>query len=111
MAQSASPPAAQSSKPAATNATTATATISPPGKSAAQGAPAGSVRYCSIFTQYQRLNQQSITPWRESNDVVQQAGGWRMLAHEARTSDAPEVKQEPDPNCPPGVAAAHGGQP
>jgi Outer membrane efflux protein len=65
---------------------------------------AGKVRYCSIFTQYQRLNQQSLTPWRESNEAVQQAGGWMALAHEARAPESASMSKHE--NCPPGVADA-----
>ena len=102
MAQNASPE--PDSKPGTTNGSSADTSLP-----TSNPAPTGGVRYCSIFTQYQRLNQQSITPWRESNEAVHQAGGWRVLAREA---NAPEpTNKKPNPNCPPGVAAAHGAQP
>ena len=116
MAQNASTPATT-----ATTVTT-TATTANNGSSAATGNPgnpgntmmaAGKVRYCSIFTQYQRLNQQTVTPWRESNDAVHQAGGWRALAREARAPESASMaaSMTQAQNCPPGVAAAHGEKP
>ena len=101
IAQDTGTPAGQGSKIAPA---TAAATGNPDSKMMA-----GKVRYCSIFTQYQRLNQQTVTPWRESNLAVQQAGGWMALAQEAHAPEpASTGKLE---NCPPGVAAAHGEKP
>ncbi len=113
MAQNASTPAGQSSKTTASNSANATTATTATANSDSKTAPTGNVRYCSIFTQYQRLNQQTVTPWRESNDAVQQAGGWRALAREARAPESASTaaNMTQPQNCPPGVAAAHGGQP
>lgn len=71
------------------------------------------LRYCSAFANYQRLNQQAITPWRSSNDAVLQARGWRELAMAARANppEAAAKTSTPLPPCPAGVASNNGDQP
>jgi hypothetical protein len=54
--------------------------------SAPVSAPA--VAYRSIFDQYQAFDDQPVKPWRAANDAVEQRGGWRAYAKEARQ---PEV--------------------
>ena len=46
--------------------------------------PATMLQYRSVFIQYQAFNPQPVTPWRETNDVVETIGGWRAYAKEAR---------------------------
>lgn len=51
--------------------------------------------YHSVWAQYQGFTEQSVTPWRQTNDTVERAGGWQAYANEARqpeTSDKSEAK-------------------
>jgi hypothetical protein len=59
----------------------------------AQGSPSAptpKLIYRSVWAQYQGFTEQSVTPWRQSNDTVERAGGWRAYAKEARQPDAPD---------------------
>lgn len=44
--------------------------------------------YHSVFTHYQRHSPAGITPWRHSNQVVLERGGWRTYAQETDTEPA-----------------------
>jgi len=59
----------------------------------AQGNPGGpplKLTYRSAWSQYQGFTEQSVTPWRQTNDTVERAGGWQAYAKEARQPDAPD---------------------
>lgn len=53
-------------------------------------APAPAVLYVSPLRAYQGFAEPQVAPWRETNDLVRQRGGWRAYAREARESDAPK---------------------
>lgn len=64
-----------------------------------QPSPAGdlsNLQYRSVFSQYKAFNEQEVAPWRQTNDAVEKAGGWRVYAKEARKPDATEEKAKPD---------------
>ena len=64
----------------------------------AQGTPnvlSTKLTYHSVWSQYQGFTEQSVTPWRQTNDTVERAGGWQAYAKEARqpeTSDKSDAK-------------------
>lgn len=67
------------------------ATAAPdPAPSAKQHAngPAFRLTYRSAFTGYTRHSDTAVGPWREVNNTVQRAGGWRAYAREAAASSA-----------------------
>lgn len=43
--------------------------------------------YTSAFAAYRALAEQSVGSWREANEKVERAGGWRAYAKEARERD------------------------
>ena len=45
--------------------------------------------YRSAFDGYQPFADSKLKPWKESNDAVMQAGGWRAYAKEAAAPDTP----------------------
>ncbi|MDL2336791.1 MAG: hypothetical protein QFE16_03025, partial [Pseudomonadota bacterium] len=71
--------AAQTTAPAA-GAAVVTARPDP----ADASAPVPSAIYRSPLTGYQAHAEPQVAPWRDSNDVVRQRGGWRAYAREAR---------------------------
>ena len=56
--------------------------------------PPGSYR--SAFEGYQPFTEESVRPWRESNDTVGTVGGWRAYAKEAAGSTDKDA-QAPKP--------------
>ena len=40
--------------------------------------------YRSSLGRYQAFTEPDVAPWRETNDLVRQRGGWRAYAREAR---------------------------
>ena len=44
--------------------------------------------YVSPLRAYQGFAEPQIAPWRETNELVRQRGGWRSYAREAREPDA-----------------------
>jgi hypothetical protein len=66
-----------------------------------------SLKYCSVFAQYRRFGEQAVESWQKTNATVQQAGGWRALAKEARQTDPaqPDQGKPLDPDCPSGMEA------
>ena len=40
--------------------------------------------YRSSLSRYQAFTEPDVAPWRETNDLVRQRGGWRAYAREAR---------------------------
>lgn len=53
------------------------------------------LQYRSVFAQYKAFNEQEVAPWRQTNDAVEKAGGWRVYAKEARQPDVAE-KAKPE---------------
>lgn len=51
-------------------------------------APVPSALYASPLRAYQAFAEPQVAPWRETNDLVRQRGGWRAYAREAREPDA-----------------------
>ena len=44
--------------------------------------------YVSPLRAYQGFAEPQVAPWRETNELVRQRGGWRAYAREAREPDA-----------------------
>lgn len=57
----------------------------------AQTAPAA-MSYRSALEGYRPFADQSITPWKESNETVRGVGGWRAYAREAQEGTQPSAK-------------------
>lgn len=59
----------------------------------------------SAFDGYKRLNDQPVSPWRDSNAGVAAAGGWRAYAKEAQqghgthTALSPSAPRAADPHA------------
>ena len=51
-------------------------------------APVPAASYVSPFRAYQMFAEPQVAPWRETNELVRQRGGWRVYAREAREPDA-----------------------
>lgn len=68
--------------------------------------------YRSPFTGYQGHTEQPLAPWRDSNELVHQRGGWRAYAREARKPDtarpAAPAASQPAPAATP-ASAGHAG--
>lgn len=45
--------------------------------------------YASPLRAYQGFTEPAVAPWRDTNELVRQRGGWRAYAREAREPDAP----------------------
>lgn len=52
--------------------------------------PPQKLTYHSVWAQYQGFTEQSVTPWRQTNDTVERAGGWQAYAKEARQPETPD---------------------
>jgi hypothetical protein len=50
--------------------------------------PAPAPSYRSAFEGYQPFAGQDVAPWKESNETVRKAGGWRAYAREAQEGAA-----------------------
>lgn len=68
------------------------------------------LQYRSVFSRYKGFNEQEVIPWRETNDAVEKAGGWRVYAKEARRPEAAEEKVKPDADKPK-MHDTHGSKP
>ena len=44
--------------------------------------------YRSAFEGYRPFADESVAPWKDSNQAVREAGGWRAYAREGRPADA-----------------------
>ena len=67
----------------------AVATASGPRADAADPkAPVPAALYVSPLRAYQGFVEPKVAPWRETNELVRQRGGWRAYAREAREPDA-----------------------
>jgi hypothetical protein len=70
--------------------------------------------YVSPLRAYQAFTEPQVAPWRETNDLVRQRGGWRSYAREAREPDAARpaapAASQPVPAATPasGGHASHG---
>ena len=53
--------------------------------------------YRSSLSRYQAFTEPDVAPWRETNDLVRQRGGWRAYAREARE---PASGANPSPAAP-----------
>ena len=51
-------------------------------------APVPMAPYVSPLRVYQGFSEPPLAPWRETNELVRQRGGWRAYAREAREPDA-----------------------
>ena len=51
-------------------------------------APHPPASYSSPLRAYQRFAEQPVAPWRETNELVGQRGGWRAYAREASDPNA-----------------------
>ena len=47
--------------------------------------------YVSPLRAYRGFAEPQVAPWRETNELVRQRGGWRSYAREAREPDAPPL--------------------
>ena len=54
-------------------------------------APVPTTLYVSPLRAYQGFAEPQVAPWRETNELVRQRGGWRAYAREAREPDAAPV--------------------
>ena len=61
--------------------------------------------YQSSLSRYQAFIEPDVAPWRETNEVVGQRGGWRAYAREAREA------REPAPTVTPAAAVPAASQP
>lgn len=73
------------------------------------GAPPLKLTYRSAWAQYQRFTEQSVIPWRQTNDTVERAGGWQAYAKEARQPETPD-KSDAKPGTS-GMKSQQGGKP
>ena len=53
--------------------------------------------YRSSLSRYQAFTEPDVAPWRETNELVRQRGGWRAYAREARE---PASTATPSPAAP-----------
>ena len=51
-------------------------------------APAPAALYVSPLRAYQGFAEPQVAPWRKTNELVRQRGGWRAYARESREPDA-----------------------
>ena len=75
---------AQAQAPAPTSATAPPARPDP----ADPKAPVPAAPYRSALNAYQAFSEPQVAPWRDTNELVRQRGGWRAYAREAREPDA-----------------------
>lgn len=75
-------------------------TVMPPPPEAARAG------YRSVFEGYQPFADSKLKPWKESNDAVMQAGGWRAYAKEAAAPDTPANASPPATPAAPGAKPA-----
>ena len=60
--------------------------------------------YRSSLRRYQAFTEPDVAPWRETNELVRQRGGWRAYAREARE---PVLTPAPSPAAPAASQPAH----
>ena len=63
--------------------------------------------YRSSLSRYQAFTEPDVAPWRETNELVRQRGGWRAYAREAREpaspSPAASAASQPAPSVKPAM--------
>ena len=68
--------------------------------------------YRSSLSRYQAFTEPDVAPWRETNDLVRQRGGWRAYAREAREPAAPSpaasAASQPAPSVKPAMSGHAG---
>ena len=64
--------------------------------------------YQSAFEGYRPFAEQSLTPWRESNDVVAGVGGWKAYAREGQDGAQAAPAAAAAASAVPGTAARPG---
>ena len=84
---------AQAQPPATALAPAAVQRVDPADPKAALPATA----YRSSLSRYQGFTEPDVAPWRETNELVRQRGGWRAYAREARE---PASTAAPSPAAP-----------
>lgn len=57
------------------------------------GEPAA-VTFQSALQGYRPFSEEAVAPWRQTNETVRQAGGWREYAKEAAGAKGPERKPD-----------------
>lgn len=67
------------------------------------------VLYRSPFTGYQKHTDVPLAPWRDTNELVHQRGGWRAYAREAREPDAARPAEPAASQALPAAKPASGG--
>jgi hypothetical protein len=70
----------------------ATAMVLSSASAFSQQAPAAkkpALKYESTFDTYRPFGDAALVPWRQANEDVQKAGGWRAYAKEAHAPSAP----------------------
>ena len=63
--------------------------------------------YRSPFTGYQAYTDAPVAPWRDSNKLVRQRGGWRAYAREAAEPAAAAPAAKGAASVPPAAPADH----
>jgi hypothetical protein len=76
----------------------------PPAPAAAAGPAvpaASSLLFRSAFDGYRPFSEQAVAPWKQSNDAVREAGGWRAYAREVQRSaqGAAPAASSPSPHA------------
>ena len=64
--------------------------------------------YRSSLSRYQAFTEPEVAPWRETNELVRQRGGWRAYAREAKE---PPSTTSPTPAAPAASKPAAGVKP
>ncbi len=64
-----------------------TSAVQTSGTAPSKAASGASLNYRSAFEGYRAFNEQPVTNWRQSNDLVRQIGGWQAYAQEAQGGD------------------------
>ena len=64
------------------------------------------ISYRSSFSPYQPFTEPEVAPWRGTNDLVRQRGGWRAYAREAREAREPDAAQTSTPVSPASPASS-----
>ena len=65
--------------------------------SVGRGEAAPALDYESPFARYQKFDDQTVAPWRETNDTVRTIGGWRTYAKEAAQPGPAATKAAANP--------------
>lgn len=73
------------------------------------GAAAPTLKYHSVFSQYQGFSEQPVAPWQETNDTVESIGGWQVYAREAQQPDPADMPTATPGNM--GMPSDHGRTP